>query len=99
MSLVMTEIADTLVSEASDKAEAVIESRELRVIFSRKWVRMMYVVLSAVVQSRDMKALVKWYDHNADGRAAYIHVLHVSETEFYGLLTCVKCINLRICNE
>lgn len=97
MALVMTaQSAEIVVSEPTDEEKAVIESREPRVVFSKKWLHLMYVVLSTVVQSRDLKALVKRYEQSKDGRAAHIHALRVLETgEFYassGLSTCMKNI-------
>lgn len=41
-------------------------------------------VLSAVARSQDLTALVKLYEHDDNGRAVYIHVPCVLETEFYG---------------
>lgn len=54
---------------------------------SEKWVIMLYAVLTAAMQFRDhdhMKALVKKNEHTEDWLAAYIHVLRVLETDFYG---------------
>lgn len=59
---------------------------------------MRFTVLTTVVLSRDLKALVRRYEQTEDIRAAYIHVLRVLETTFQGsggLSTCRKNANSR----
>lgn len=45
---------------------------------------MLHAFLTAVVQSHDLKALIRRYEHTEDCRAAHIHVLRATENEFYG---------------
>lgn len=45
---------------------------------------MMYVALSAGVQSQDLKALASMYEQIEVWRALYVQALRVLETEFYG---------------
>lgn len=73
-----------MVSEVTEEHEAVVASRQPKVVFSEKLVNMMHAVLSTVVQSRDLNALVRRHEHDEDGRAAYAHVLRVLQTELYG---------------
>lgn len=61
---------------------------------------MLYADLAPVVQSRDLRALVKRCEQSEDGRASHFHVMRDLETEFYGrggLSACVKNINSRTC--
>lgn len=59
---------------------------------------MLYAVMSAVVQLRDLQAHVKRYEHNEDQRAVSIHALCVLDTELFGssgMSTRMKHINSR----
>lgn len=67
-------------------------------ILAEKCVRTLYAVLPTIEQSRDLKVLVRRYEHNEDIQAACIHMLPVLETELYGssgLLACMEYINSR----
>lgn len=59
---------------------------------------MLYTVLTAVMHSRDVKALVNRYEETKDGHAPYVLARRVLETEFHdscGLSTRIKNINFR----
>lgn len=58
-----------VITEAADEAEANVESRPSKVGFSEEKVSMLYAILAAAVQPRDLKALVRRNDQSGDRRA------------------------------
>lgn len=75
--------ADVTELPASNDNDPVI-TWEPAVLFSPKWVRMLFNVLSVVLKSRELNAILKMYTRSTDGRAVYLRVLEKLDTTCYG---------------
>lgn len=75
---------DIDVASTQENGVAVMPSVKPEVTFSSQWVKMLFIVLSAVIRSRELKVLLKRYARSRDGRAAYLRVLNTLEAKYCG---------------
>jgi len=79
-----TVFEDVIETVATEEAPAVVLRTESAVVFTKRWVSILFSVLSTLVKSKDLQAVVKKYSRTRGRRAAYLHVLDILDTKFYG---------------
>lgn len=91
---VPAESEDVFVAKAAGDGS---QNTQPQCVFSEQWVFLLFKILTCVIASKELKAVLRQYKATKDGRAAYLHILQVLESEYYGstgLCTCMKQLHL-----
>lgn len=81
--LKLTIFADSTPPLISEEQGLTVPPRDPEVVFSLRWVRIVYVILSAILKSRESKAILKAHACSRDDSPVYFRFLEKLGTTLY----------------